>query len=207
MNATKMLLGLLPWVLFSVLTQREGAAAVGIAAVAAVALSAYFMVADRKGGLKIIPVTGVICFGLIAVAAFVGGAGVSQWLADYGRGATALVLAAVILISVLTVPFSEQYARESVPQAYWSSPTFRTVNRKISALWGGVILVMACGHLLAGALDQAAINSGSSARPADLLLNWVIPVGLILLGVKGTTVTGRQRRQRPLPRTGFQQRD
>ena len=187
MNAKKMLLGLLPWVVFSVLTQRAGASAVGIAAVAAVALSAYFMATDGKGHrLKIIPVTGVIGFGVIAVLAFSGGQGMSEWLADYGRGASALMLSAVMLISVITVPFSEQYARESVPKAYWSSPIFHAVNQKISALWGGAVLLMGCGHLLAGALDEAAINAGSSARPTDLLLNWLLPIGLVLLGVKGT---------------------
>ena len=90
MNAKKMLLGLLPWVVFSVLTQRAGTSAVGIAAVAAVALSAYFMATDGRGHrLKIIPVTGVIGFGVIAVLAFSGGQGMSEWLADYGRGASA----------------------------------------------------------------------------------------------------------------------
>jgi hypothetical protein len=47
------------------------------------------------------------------------------------------------------------------------------------------VLVIACGHLLAGALDPATAPA-AGARPVVLLLNWVLPVGLILAGVNRT---------------------
>jgi hypothetical protein len=76
-------------------------------------------------------------------------------------------------------------ARETVPREYWASPVFRSINRRISALWGGVVAVMAAGHLLAGAIDPPS-DPVPAARPVDLLLNWALPTALILLAVNCT---------------------
>jgi hypothetical protein len=32
--------------------------------------------------------------------------------------------------------FTEQFARESAPKEYWGSPTFKKINRVLSAGWG-----------------------------------------------------------------------
>ncbi len=89
----------------------------------------------------------------------------------------ALELAAIAFGSLLSVPFTEQYARESIPQQAWSSPAFKTVNRRLTVMWGSVFVAMAPLHLIAGALDT---------QPANLLCNWAIPVGLVLWAVKRT---------------------
>lgn len=185
MNSKKMFLSLIPWLLFSVIINRHGANAAAIAALAAAALSLVFLVKDKQTGVKIIDVAGVGTFGVLAAVGFVGGQSVDNWIADYGRGTAALVLAVIMLGSVLTVPFTEAYARESVPREYWKSPVFRSVNRKISALWGGVVAIMAAGHLLAGAVDPAS-NPDAGARPVDLIFNWVLPIVLVLFAVKQT---------------------
>ncbi len=186
MNSKRMFLSLIPWVVFSVVINRRGADATAIAALAAAALSLVLIVANsEKTGLKIIDVTGVATFGALAAIAFAGSESTVDWIADYGRGSAALLLAAVMLLSAITVPFTEQYARESVPREHWSSPAFRAVNRKISAIWGFVALVMGAGHLLAGAIDPA-LDPVAGARPVDLLLNWGLPIVLILWAVKQT---------------------
>jgi len=183
MNSNKMFLSLIPWVVFSVITNRRGADAAAIAALAAAALSLFFLIREsRKSGVKIIDLTGVATFGVLAFVGFSGGQSVTDWIADYGRGTAALVLAAIMLVSAITVPFTAQYAREAVPREYWTSPVFRSVNRKISALWGGIAAVMGAGHLLAGRLDPAS-NPVAGARPVDLILNWVLPIALILFAV------------------------
>ncbi len=169
MNAKKMFLSLIPWALFSVMIERRGANAAGFAALAAAAVALWFALKDREsGGFKVIDLAGIATFGVLAVSCFVGGDSVRNWVADYGRGTAAGVLALVMLGSAVTVPFTEQYARESVPREYWHSPVFRAVNRRISAVWGAVVAVMALGHLLAGAIDPAtAPKSGTaSGRPA-----------------------------------------
>ncbi|WP_072803527.1 hypothetical protein [Rhodococcoides yunnanense] len=186
MNAKMMLLGLAPWALFSVLTERLGAGAVGVAALVACAGSLALAVtaARSKGGLKIIDVAGVATFGIIAAVAFVGGQGVDDALADFGRGGATFVLAAVMAISVVTIPFTEQYARDSVDPRYWGSPVFRAKNKTLSGLWAGVVFVMAICHLVAGVLASEADLSG--AHPGNLVLNWIIPIALIVWAVKRT---------------------
>ncbi len=186
MNSKKMFLSLIPWLLFSVIINRHGANAAAIAALAAAALSLVFLVKDgQETGVKIIDATGVAIFGALAAIGFAGGQSVDNWIADYGRGTAALVLAAIMLGSALTIPFTEQYARESVPREYWGSPVFRAVNRKISALWGGVVAIMGLGHLLAGSIDPAS-NPNAGARPVDLIFNWVLPAALIFFAIKQT---------------------
>lgn len=186
MNAKKMFLSLIPWVLFSVMIERRGANAAGFAALAAAVLAFWLAAKDRESsGFKVIDLTGIATFGVLAVSCFVGGDSVTNWVADYGRGTATGILAVVMLVSAVTVPFTEQYARESVPREYWHSPVFRAVNRRISAVWGAVVAVTAGGHLLAGAIDPATSPNGGS-RPADLLLNWVVPVALILIAISYT---------------------
>lgn len=182
MNAKKMLLSLVPWLLFSFMIHRRGEQAAGIAALAAAALAVLFIARAVKTGVKIIDVTGVVTFGAMGLASLTAGSEVTRWVADYGRGTSALVLAAVMITSAATVPFTEQYARESVPRQLWASPAFRAVNRRISLLWGAVMLVMGGGHLLAGYLDPMSAPV-SGVRPLDLLLNWALPVVLILTAV------------------------
>jgi hypothetical protein len=184
-NSNKMFLSLVPWLVFSVLVHRLGADAAWLAALAAAGLGAVFLVRDAGSGVKLIDVVGVGTFGLYALAGIVGGLPVSAWVADYGRGTAALLLGAIMLASVAVVPFSEQYARESVAREYWATPAFRAVNRKISALWGSILLVMGIGHLIAGALDPLSVYT-PGPRPTDFLLNWAVPAGLILFGVSTT---------------------
>ncbi|UZF55287.1 hypothetical protein LH935_21560 [Gordonia polyisoprenivorans] len=186
MDSKKMFVSFIPWVLFSVLINRRGADAAAVAALLAAAVSLVLLIKSmQETGVKVLDVTGVATFGAFAVVGFSGGSPATNWIADYGRGSATLVLAAIMLGSVFTVPFTEQYARESVPREYWTSPVFRSVNRKISAMWAGVVAVMGVGHLLAGLLDPAT-QPVPGFRPVDLILNWVLPIGLILFAVRQT---------------------
>jgi hypothetical protein len=188
-NIKQLLLSLLPWIVFSVIVHRAGTTAAGLAALIAVAISLTLMIRGRGRGLKTLDVTGVVTFGALAAYCFTGGTDAASWVADYGRGTAAVVVGVVMLGSALLVPFSEQYARESVPQQYWGSPVFRAVNQKISALWGVVMLAMSVCHFLAGYLDpagSAANGTVNATAPGGLLLNWLVPAGLVFLGYKAT---------------------
>lgn len=203
MNAKKMFISLIPWALFSLVINRHGSSEAGRAAVIAAGLALILLVKDsRTSTVKVLDVTGVLTFGVLAAACFAGGTSTADWVADYGRGLSALVLALVMLASALVLPFTEQYARESVPREYWHSPVFRAVNRRISAVWGAIVLVMGLGHLLAGLLDPATDPAGGS-RPADLLLNWLVPALLILAAVNYTRrATAAVDRPNPAPPAG-----
>jgi hypothetical protein len=181
MKASSLLLGLAPWVLFSMIAERIGTDAVGYAALAACLGSVVLAVRGaRHGGVSILDAAGVVTFGVLAAVGLTAGHHVQQLLVDYGRGGSAAVLATVMLVSVATVPFTEQFARPQVDRRYWGSPVFRAVNRRISLVWAGLIYVMALGHLTSGYLAHQGDN------PRNLLLNWGLPVAIVLIGLKQT---------------------
>jgi hypothetical protein len=188
-NTKNFFLSFLPWVAFSVLATRHGAHGAVAACLVATGLSIWFAVKDsrasRSGRIKLIDATGIATFGVMTVIAALGNTSMQNHVIDFGRGGATFVLGAVMLGSVFFVPFTEQYARETVPQEYWHSPVFRSVNRRISAAWGAAVLVMAGGHLLAGGIDPASAPK-SGARPIDLVFNWVIPVLLVLWAINYT---------------------
>ncbi|OZD17766.1 hypothetical protein CH253_04055 [Rhodococcus sp. 06-156-3C] len=191
MNGKMTILGLAPWALFAILTERMGASAVGIAALLACvsSLALAFVgrstsVARGNGGIKIIDAAGIVTFGIIAVLGFLGNSSLNDALADFGRGGATFVLAAVMAVSVVTVPFTEQYARDSVDPQYWGTPRFHEKNKSISAMWAGVVFAMAVCHVIAGAL--ASSTEMTNNHPGNLLLNWVVPIALIVWAVKRT---------------------
>jgi intracellular septation protein A len=194
MSSKQILLGFLPWIAFSAISTRVGPGAVGMAALLALVLAVVMVIRSRSHGqsLKLIEVTAVVTFAVYGVWALIDPAS-DDFLASYGRGVAALVLAAVIAVSLLVRPFTEQYARESVPQQYWDSPEFHAKNRKISAAWAGAVAVMGLGHLLAGALAATEPTGYLIGRPIDLIFNWLIPGALIVMTVRYTrTVAGDQ---------------
>jgi hypothetical protein len=176
-----MLLGLAPWVLFSMIAEHVGAGAVGYAAAVAGLGSLVLAVRGAAAdGIKIIDAAGVVTFAGLATIGFAGSHHVQQLLVDYGRGGCAVVLALVMLVSAYTVPFSEQYAHARVDRRYWGSPVFRATNRKISIAWAGLIAVMAASHLLAGALAA----NGHDRPIVNIALNWGVPILVVLKGMK-----------------------
>jgi hypothetical protein len=63
----------------------------------------------------------------------------------------------------------------AVPQAEWTSPVFKKINRVLSTAWGVAIFGVGAARVLAAAIDR---------RPAEILLGLVVPVGIITYGLK-----------------------
>jgi hypothetical protein len=183
MNAKKILLSLTPWLVFSLLAERHGSHAAALAALVSAIVAAAIMFRNRgTAGFKIIDVAGVISFTVLAVVAFVSSDSVDRHIADYGRGGTTLLLGLVMLGSVLAIPFTEQYARELVPQQYWGSPVFRGINRRLSVAWAMVALVAGIGHSYAG----YRLSQGDLPIGLRLGLNWGVPLVLGLCALAYT---------------------
>lgn len=185
MSMLKTLTGFVPWAVFSLVATREGAGGVTTAALLAFFVAVGFMIASMAHGRspKVLEVTGALVFAAFGVVGIVDPAA-DAFLADYGRSLATLILAVVIFALLPVMPFTEQYARETVPQQYWHSPVFRSVNRRISAAWGGVIAVMAVGHALAALITEP--DATVPNRPVDLLFNWVVPALLTWWAVRYT---------------------
>ena len=181
-------LALVPWVLFSFVVAHGTA---WQASLLALLCSAFIAVPGVLAGRpKLLELGAVATFAAFAVIALALDPAAAETFARYARGIAALVLAAIAFGSLRFVPFTEQYARASVPQAAWSSPRFKAVNRRLTVLWGSVFAAMAPLHLIAGALDTPRTS---------LLCNWVIPVGLVLWAVERTgAVAGAPRTLTPI---------
>lgn len=192
MSTGRLLLGLAPWFAFSLLTHRLGANSAGFAALIAAALALCLAYAHRSGrSVDVLEGGAVLTFGVIAIVAFLGGQRIDDWLANYGRGTATLVLAAIMFLSAVTVPFTERYARTGVAEQYWHTAEFRSTTRRISLVWAGAVTVMGLGHLLAGVVDPLTREYGvtGAAQPSrlpDLLLNWGVPLAMIFLASKYT---------------------
>ena len=112
----------------------------------------------------------------LAVLGFTLGSHDDRWLATWGGADVGLVLGLVILLLIPVMPFTEQFARETTPQAYWSSPTFKKINQVLSAGWGAAIFAIGVSRVAA-----AAINGHTTRRLPETLLGVVVPVVIIVL--------------------------
>ncbi len=190
MNSNKLFVSLVPWVLFTIIAGHAGVDFVGWAAAAAAAATFFIAVRSRRdrtvdgrpSSLKLIDVAGVVTFAALTVLAFSGSHDLREHIVDYGRGVCALVLAVIMLGSLLVVPFTEQYAREQVPQAYWHSPVFRVLNWHVSAAFGLAVLVMAASHFLSGWLE----SRGDLTTIRNVVLNWAVPIVVLLAAIRYT---------------------
>lgn len=165
----------LPWVAFGLLAQHSTLKLAAIGALIASLVIALRSI--RAGGAKVLELGAVLAFAGFAVVAFGADHATGAWVARYARAISAALLGAIAFGSLLVVPFTEQYAREWVPQRFWSSPQFKQVNRRLTAMWGLVFTLMVPAHVIAGAIDT---------HRANLIFNWAIPVALILWAVKRT---------------------
>ena len=180
MSIQKVLVGFVPWIVFSLVATRAGPGAVGTACVLAFVLSVGLIVRSMShgGSAKLLEVTGAVVFLVLGIASLAV-PGIDGMLANYGRAIAAAVLAAVILVTLPVLPFTEQYARETVPREYWHTPEFRSINRRISAAWGGVVAAMAVSHAVAGTFEVPDPGVRLLHRPVDLVFNWIVP-GLLV---------------------------
>jgi len=179
MNKLGFVVGFVPWIAFSFVSQRLAANGVAWSATLAVAMTVVaLLAARRKHGPVFLNLVSLVLFGVIAVIGFVGGPAVDQWLFEWGRPLVGVVLGLIVLATTPVRPFTEAYARQSVPQQYWGSPTFRKINRTLSAVWGVAIVVIGLAGLVVTQLDAHADDPNSTAM-ADLVLNWVVPIAVI----------------------------
>ncbi len=164
-----------PWVLFTLITQHGSlTVAAGIALAAAVLLCLPSLMRGRP---KLLEIAAVVAFAGFMALAVTADPATSEWVMRYARAIAAGALALTAFGSLLFVPFTEQYARESVPSRSWGSRQFKQVNRQLTALWGWVFVAMIPSHLIAGALDT---------HRASVIFNWAIPVVLVVWAAKRT---------------------
>jgi hypothetical protein len=175
MKPLPLILSFLPLIAFSLLARLLPHGDVGAAALTAAVIAVIAAVAVRPvWPPKVVNATSIVLFTVFAVVGFAGSAGTDRWLATWAAAGVALVMGLVILALIPVIPFTEQFARLSTPQAYWSSPTFKQINRVLSVAWGVALIAVGASRVVA-----VAVNGHTTRRLPDLLLGLVIP-GLIL---------------------------
>ncbi|MFD4712568.1 hypothetical protein ACFWN5_23240 [Streptomyces sp. NPDC058430] len=172
-----------PWIIFDVVASPSTWEYAALAAlIAAVVLNLPDL---RRGSFKVLEVTGILFFGVMALLGLFLDRQDMLWLETYAQVLSSAVIAVVALGSLAFVPFTEQYARESTPPEVWGSPVFRHVNRVLTLVWGGVFVATAV-------LGLVALHTASGAD----WLNWVIPVLLLVLAARFTERYPDQVRER-----------
>jgi hypothetical protein len=176
MKTLTLILTFLPLIIFSVLARFLPHGYIGVAGLAAAVIALIAIATSHPvWPPKIINACSLVLFALIAVLGFTLGSHDDRWLATWGGSGMPLIIGLIILALVPAVPFTEQFARETTPQAYWSSPTFKKINRVLSAGWGAAIVAVGVSRVAA-----AAINGHTTRRLPELLLGLAVP-SLILL--------------------------
>jgi hypothetical protein len=172
-------IALIPWIVFTVLVAHASLELGSLAALAAAVVIALPGV--RSGRPKLLEVGAVVTFiGFVAVAFLADGA-TAHWVARYARGIAAAILSLISFASLLSTPFTEEYARDSVPEKYWSSPQFKQINRKLTTMWACVFAAMVPFHVIAGAIDT---------QRGNIIFNWAIPLALVLWAIKRSSAAG-----------------
>lgn len=98
-------------------------------------------------------------------------------LETYSQAISSAALGLIVVISIgLGHPFTEQYARAGVPEEQWHTPLFHRMMVTMSTVWAVIFAVMAILGLIA---KTGLAGSGSSD-----VLNWYIPIGLVIIGFK-----------------------
>jgi hypothetical protein len=180
MKPLTLILAFLPLIAFSLLSRVLPHGDIGVAALVAVAATLLAMATSRPvWPPKILNTCSLVLFAVLTVLGFTLGTHDDRWLATWGGAGVGLVLGLVILALIPVMPFTEQFARESTPQAYWGSPTFKKINRVLSTAWGVAIFALGVSRVAA-----AAINGDTTRRLPDLLLGLAVPAVIILYMLK-----------------------
>ncbi|MEU0372401.1 hypothetical protein ABZ070_19455 [Streptomyces sp. NPDC006283] len=171
--------GMAPWIIFSVLVgPGRFEVAVGLALATALVVVVAGRIVRPGASLKILELSDVVFFGLLAVIGAVASDGTSRWLETYAGEISNLALAAIAFGSMAVgVPFTIQYARERVDRAYWNTPQFLSTNYAITGAWGLAFLVAA----IAGGYGDLVLHN-----PNNLWTGWIIQILAIIAAVRFT---------------------
>jgi hypothetical protein len=144
-----------------------------IAALGTAAVIAGVSVRDRS--VKELEIFSLALFVALAVAGALNQHDPQGFLQRYHNAVAVGALAGFAVASLAFQPFTEQYAREIVQRKYWNSSRFNRANVELTLMWAAVFAAIAISQLTAGAIET---------RRGSTIFNWVLPVGLVVLGVR-----------------------
>ena len=178
-----LIIGFSPLIAFSLLSKVLPSSDIGVAGLVAALLALVVMLTSRPvWPPKILNACSFVVFTVLAVLGFSLGTGDKTWLATWPGGGVAIVIGAVMLLLVPVIPFTEQYAKESVPREEWGSPTFKRVNHGLSLAWGVATVLIGFARVAA----EAVARHSSGHHLAQILLGAGVPIVVIVYMLKFT---------------------
>jgi len=98
-------------------------------------------------------------------------------LENYSQAISSAALGLIVVVSIaLGHPFTEQYARQGVPEEQWHTPLFQRMMVTMSTVWAAIFAVMA----ILGVIAKTGVAGAGSSD----ILNWYVPIGLVIIGFK-----------------------
>ena len=169
-----------PWIIFWVVAgPRTWEVASGCALLASVLLLLVGLdtAPIRFQTPKILDIGTAACFLALVIVGLFADRHDLIGLERYSQAISSGALGAIVVISIaLRHPFTEQYARDGVPEEVWHTPQFRRMMVTMSAVWAVIFAVMA----LLGLIAETGLDGAGSSD----VLNWYIPIGLVIVGFK-----------------------
>jgi len=181
MKPLQLILGFLPLIVFSLLARLLPAHDFGVTALISAVVALIVMVVHRPiWPTMILTAASLAIFTVLTIVGFTTGAGDDRWLATWLAPGFAVIIGLIILILVPVMPFTEQFARQSTPPQYWSSPTFKQINLVLSVAWGAATAVIGFSRI------GAAVIKDRPGHPIvlELVFSAVIPVVILLYMLK-----------------------
>jgi hypothetical protein len=169
--------GFLPWIVFALVGRGslEGVAWGGVAAVLTAGVIAIGSVRTRS--VKELEIFSLVLFFAMAVAGALNQHDPDGFLQRFHNSLAVGALACFAIASLAFEPFTEQYARELVQRKYWNSNRFNRANVELTLMWAAVFVVIAASEV-----------TGEMFGPGATIFNWVLPLGLLVLGVRQATL-------------------
>jgi hypothetical protein len=144
------LLSLTPFIVFFGL-MRAASPLAGLGAAFALSMLLCLRQWQRGESVKMLELGSMLLFGALSLYTLMAA---PIWTVATVRLAVDGGLLIIVLVSLaIDRPFTLQFARESVPQEYWTTPQFIATNRRISAAWAAAFAVMTGADAAAEYLD------------------------------------------------------
>jgi hypothetical protein len=157
-----------PWVIYWIVADGPSTWFYG----ALCAWLAAFMLGVTLGrgrGLKMLDLVTLVFFAGVTIFGAIIGAQDRDWMDTYAMTLSSGVLSAMMFASLMFVPITEQYARDTVPRKVWRQAAFKEAHRRMTAMVGVLFAIFAIlGYI-----------SVEAPQTSDWT-NWVLPFLLIV---------------------------
>jgi hypothetical protein len=181
--ATNPMLTFVPWVIFWIVSgPRDWEIASGCSLLTSVLILVLGLgVVDhgtiRRQAPKLLDLGTTVFFAALVVVGLFADRHALIGLEKYSQAISSGALFLIVALSMIAGhPFTEQYAKAGLAPEQTETAEFHRMMVVMSSVWAAIFAVMAILGLIA--------ETGVSGKGSSDLLNWYVPIGLVVLGLK-----------------------